>query len=843
MQTSRKEGAQSNLPKTSQFLPGIYAAYAESAFSGYPDEAWTVSITQDAYDGDKVWIQPILAPFGGLDADDISPVYAYVDEENSTLRLPLGQTLYGGPREYYNIVVASLDNNSQPVISGEIVVPYYISDDNLTFTIDFLGAGDLNDEAGWWYQALLGIKFSSWTDNAIDGFYYTITSEDECTVAVTYAGEDYRSFKNEYSGSIVIPEKVIINEKSYSVTSIGEFAFADCTGLTEITIPNSVTSIGDYAFSACTGLTEVTIPNSVTSIGDYAFRDCTGLTSVTIPNSVTSIGVAAFAYCTGLTEVTIPNSVTSIGDHVFSYCIGLTSIVVDKDNQAYDSRDNCNAIIETATNTLITGCKNSFIPNRVTSIGDRSFYGCTGLTEVTIPNSVTSIGDYAFYGCTGLTSVTIPNSVTSIGYEAFYSCYGLTEVTIGNSVTSIGGGAFEDCTGLGSVTIGNSVTSIGWYAFSGCTGLTEITIPNSVTSIGGGAFEDCTGLGSVTIGNSVTSIGDYVFRGCSGLTSIVVDKDNQAYDSRDNCNAIIETATNTLITGCKNSFIPNSITSIGDFAFYGCTGLKEITIPNSVTSIRMDAFRHCFGLTEIHSKAFMPPSTYYGAFNGIDRSIPVYVPAGCVELYIYELEWNEFTNIIEEPGSSVAPKYLDRGYIAEATNALEGADVNYYVSITIDDDVPNRIWIHPVLQPFGGLNSSDILPVYAYVDALSNSIVMPLGQTLFGGNGESFNILLGTFNENDGNINTHGVTIATYSIEDEVLNIAWNDLLVAYDNGLYQALMNIIFTTEVTGVENVSCDNSDAPTEYYDLSGRCIENPTRGIYIVKQGNTVKKVVL
>ena len=149
-------------------LVGTYSAYAKSAYEGYPDEEWRVSITQDAYDADKVWIQPIIAPFGGLDADEISPVYAYVDEANSTLTLPLGQNLYGGPREYYNIVVASLDNNSQPLISGEIVVPYYISDDNLTFTIDFLGAGDLNDEAGWWYQALVNLSFTKPHSNSGD---------------------------------------------------------------------------------------------------------------------------------------------------------------------------------------------------------------------------------------------------------------------------------------------------------------------------------------------------------------------------------------------------------------------------------------------------------------------------------------------------------------------------------------------------------------------------------------------------------------------------------------------------------------------------------------------------
>ena len=256
---------------------------------------------------------------------------------------------------------------------------------------------------------------------------------------------------------------------------------------TSYTIPNSVTSIGDGAFEDCTGLTSITIPDSVTSIGDSTFEDCTGLTSITIPNSVTSIGCWAFWGCTGLTSITIPNSVTSIGSWTFKDCRSLTSIT---------------------------------IPNSVTSIGCEAFYHCTGLTSITIGNGVTSIEGWAFDGCTGLTSITIPNSVTSIGSYAFSGCTGLTSITIPNSVTSIGDGAFEYCSGLTSITIPNSVTSIGDVAFCCCTGLTSITIPNSVTSIGNKAFYDCTGLTSITIPNSVTSIGDWAFCRCTGLKDV-----------------------------------------------------------------------------------------------------------------------------------------------------------------------------------------------------------------------------------------------------------------------------------------------------------------------------------
>ena len=203
----------------------------------------------------------------------------------------------------------------------------------------------------------------------------------------------------KYRGVVEIPATVIHDGKEYTVSKIADNAFANCGNLISVTIPNSVTSIGRSVFNNCSCLTSVTIGNSVTSIGESAFYGCGSLVSANIPKSVTSIGSHAFYGCGSLVSANIPKSVTSIGSYAFFGCRGLTSFKVENGNQYYDSRNDCNALIETASNTLIVGCNNSTIPNSVTSIGNSAFNGCTGLTSVTIPNSVISIGLGAFSDC------------------------------------------------------------------------------------------------------------------------------------------------------------------------------------------------------------------------------------------------------------------------------------------------------------------------------------------------------------------------------------------------------------------------------------------------------------
>ena len=405
------------------------------------------------------------------------------------------------------------------------------------------------------------------------------------------------------------------------LTFIGSSAFYYCSGLTSITIPSSVTLIGSSAFYYCSGLTSITIPSSVTSIGGDAFSICHGLTSITIPSSVTSIGAGAFRQCWRLTFVSIPNSVTSIGEGAFSGCSGLTSIKVDSGNKYYDSRDASNAIIETKNNTLIAGCKNTIIPNSVTSIGSYAFQQ-SGLTSITIPSSVTSIGEHAFSYC-GLTSITIPSSVTLIGSSAFSGCSGLTSITIPSSVTSINSSAFSGCSGLTSITIPSSVTSINSYAFSGCSGLTSITIPSSVTLIGSSAFSGCSGLTSITIPSSVTSIEMSAFWNCSSLTSIT---------------------------------IPSSVKSIDSFAFYGCSGLTSITIPSSVTSINSYAFSGCDRLTSVKVERATPVTVSSSTFSN-RANATLYVPKGSKAAYQAADYWKEFKEIVEYE-YEVDPEYI-----------------------------------------------------------------------------------------------------------------------------------------------------------------------------------------
>ena len=382
--------------------------------------------------------------------------------------------------------------------------------------------------------------------------------------------------------------------------------------------------IKSETFKNCKNVTTVTFDQSgsldVESIGDYAFEGCSSLKTIIIPKYVSEMGSKVFQDCTNLESIRISASVSKIGSRMFAGCPNLKSIVVEEGNEKYDSRENCNAIVETATNTLVCGTENSTIPSTITAIGNGAFAE-TGLKNIVIPEGVTSIELQAFENCQDLESVTLPQSLKKLGYHVFANS-GLTSLVIPEGITYLPQGTFNGCKNLETVTLPTTLETIEYNAFSN-SGLTSIFIPKGVTSI------------------SSTS-----FNYCGKLSTISVSDENTTYDSRNNCNAIIQTATNQILRGTSNTIIPNTATSIGDNAFNDINSLTSIVIPESVTSIGLYAFRFCNSLAEVVCKTKVAPQLKSEAFsNDILSKATLYVPEESVESYKTDGEWKKFSDI------------------------------------------------------------------------------------------------------------------------------------------------------------------------------------------------------
>ena len=554
-------------------------------------------------------------------------------------------------------------------------------------------------------------------DFKVGQLYYKITDSVTRKVAVVPENSSDPYYNNAPTGAITIPATVANGGNTYSITSIGKYAFSNCSGLTSITIPSGVTSIEEYAFSSCSGLTSITIPSSVTSIGGGAFFDCSGLTSITIPNNVTSIGERAFLWCSGLKYVTFPGHINFKNNFDSTYDIDTVIIAGGSDSICTSSFGGCSKI------------KYISIPNSVTSIGKYAFSNCSGLTSITIPSSVTSIGGGAFSSCSGLTSITIPSSVTSIGGGAFFDCSGLTSIIIPNSVTKIENGTFKNCTSLASVNLPHGLDSIGssnfnyswdYGVFEGCTSLTSIDIPNSVRYIGKNAFSNCSGLTSITIPNSVTKIDNGAFYNCTSLASVAlgngvdfIGSNNFYYEDKgafEDCTSLtsIDIPNSVRYIG-KNAFsscsgltsitIPSGVTSIEERAFFDCGGLTSITIPNSVTKIQNGTFKNCTRLTSVNLSNGLESigSNYYGegVFEGCTSLTSINIPnsvtsirmrafSGCSGLNSVTVHWQRPLRIDRDVFDSIALNRVKLTVPQGTASLYQSADVWKYFNPMVE---------------------------------------------------------------------------------------------------------------------------------------------------------------
>lgn len=495
-------------------------------------------------------------------------------------------------------------------------------------------------------ESLTSIEIPNSVTNIGDKAFYKCTALTAINIpnSVTNIGSQAFRYCTSFT-SVTVPN---------SISYIGPNAFGNLTNLSTINW-NVKSPTGYYEeggstypiFYGCPNVTTVNLSEDVIEIPKAFCYGMEQLASIDIPNSVKTIGEYAFQNCSSLTTFTFGENIATIEPYVFSGCTNLKHVNWNVTSHADFYRNS--PLSNSSITSLSIGenvkrvpaylcywlenLKNVTIGDNVTSIGERAFYWCESLASIEIPNSVTSIDAEAFNGCESLTTITIPANTTTIGKKAFAYCDSLTTINW-NPTTCSGFTEYNDdnekvvypifsgcynvktihfsddvleipeclCKGMSRITsikLPNSLTGIRAEAFSGCSSLTSIELPNSVKNIFDKAFYGCSSLSSLAIGKNVQRIANGAFSLCTNITSIVVDNENTTYDSRDNCNAIISTSDNTLIVGCQNTIIPQSVSGIGDNAFYGCTGLKSINIGENIASIGEDAFYGCSGLNTV----------------------------------------------------------------------------------------------------------------------------------------------------------------------------------------------------------------------------------------------------
>ena len=466
-------------------------------------------------------------------------------------------------------VTYQMDNSTNYSGLVSVNIPKTVSHNGQTYTVKSIGTNAFRE-----CTTLKSISIPSSVKRFGKNAFYNCKSLQVTNYMGDIAGWCRIRFSGLYSNPISQSHRFYIKDQELknvvlpATDTIPAHLFDGCTSIKSITIPAEVKYFGSNAFIGCNSLQktnylgdiaqwcairfdgayanpickslnlfindqevkELVIPNTVDSIGQSQFDGCASITSVDIPNSVTYIGNGAFYKCSSLTTITIPSSVTTVEDRAFSGCDSLVTLTVEEGNTVYDSRNNCNAIIETATNTLVAGCATTVIPQDVTKIGKHAFSYHSLLTAITIPASVTTIDDRAFANCSGLTSVTLTDGLEAINKSAFTGCKLLANINIPTTVNYIGEMAFSQCEAIKSVQIPDNVVSIKKSTFRDCTSLQFVSLPNSLMNIEEQAFRNCKALVSLTIPSSVITLDKYVFVYCSSLKLIMYDGTTDAWN-------------------------------------------------------------------------------------------------------------------------------------------------------------------------------------------------------------------------------------------------------------------------------------------------------------------------